>query len=304
MMFSDETNDEGGLILAHRSDTPGIKRALAAGRIQRLRRGAYTYLAGHQPDDQRRRALLQTIAVARQSRTPVVVSHESAALIWGLYTVYVPTLTHVIQSSRPSRNDAADVKRHCAALPPEDATSLDEVQVTSLTRTVLDCARTLPFREAVVICDAAHGQDLDLGALASRVRGIAGRPGAQRARMVLQHTRPGSESAGETLSRLEISAAGLPDPQLQVAVTTPCGRYRLDLGWPQWRVGIEFDGWMKYDRADSASVLFAEKQRENAIVAQGWTIVRLTFRDLREPQRLRRIVHDALRRAGWPGSTS
>ncbi|MFV0253674.1 MAG: hypothetical protein ACK5H2_10120 [Beutenbergiaceae bacterium] len=298
------STDLGGLLLTHREHSPELRRAIRAGVLERIRRGAY---APPQPEShaQRRiRAFQRIVAVAAGSRSPVVISHESAALLWGLPTLRIPIITHLIQPSPASGRDAADVKRHCLQLPDHERTIRERIPVTTLQRTVLDCARTLPLREAIVIADAALTGGLDPHALIKRVRTIAGRPGARRAREVTRLMRPGSESAGESLTRVALVEGGLPEPEVQLPVWTPFGSYRLDMGWREWQVGLEFDGKVKYSELtdDPAEVLFAEKERQNAIEAQGWILVRATFRDLRDPVRLCDLVGGVLRRAGWPAT--
>ncbi|NUQ31562.1 MAG: hypothetical protein HOP99_01850 [Dermatophilaceae bacterium] len=50
---------------------------------------------------------------------------------------------------------------------------------------------------------------------------------------------------------------------------------------------------MKY--ADGRrETLFAEKQREDALRRDGWTVVRVVWADLDDPERLRRRILDAL----------
>ena len=57
---------------------------------------------------------------------------------------------------------------------------------------------------------------------------------------------------------------------------------------------IEFDGRVKYATGDA---LWAEKQREDRIRGLGYEVVRLTWADLKNPERVRRLVDAAIRRA-------
>ena len=70
--------------------------------------------------------------------------------------------------------------------------------------------------------------------------------------------------------------------------------YRGDFLVSGTRVLVEFDGRLKYSDRDS---LFAEKQREDRIRSLGFEVVRITWSDLRDPARVRRLVDAAIARS-------
>lgn len=93
-----------------------------------------------------------------------------------------------------------------------------------------------------------------------------------------------SESPGETRTRLALVAAGLPAPRLQFEIPTAEGVFRADFAWPELMVILEFDGESKYfDYRPTPDVLLAERRRENALVVEGWTLVRARWADLSNP---------------------
>lgn len=73
---------------------------------------------------------------------------------------------------------------------------------------------------------------------------------------------------------------------------------RVDLAYPEWGVLIEFDGLVKYgdlpDGPDARAAVIAEKRREDRLRAAGFVVLRLTWKDLADRDRLRRLVSDAL----------
>jgi hypothetical protein len=81
----------------------------------------------------------------------------------------------------------------------------------------------------------------------------------------------------------EMHRAGLPAPDLQVPVRTRrCWRY-VDLGWPAQRVGLEFDGRIKYTGevgVGGVPALLAEKERQEELEEEGWRLVRASWRDV------------------------
>ena len=99
---------------------------------------------------------------------------------------------------------------------------------------------------------------------------------------------------GSVLGSLLI--AGLPKPTTQIPVRTRLGTFWGDLGWPEWRVLVEYDGRIKYEGGPDA--LLAEKRREDAIREAGWSVLRITAQDLRDPAGLAARV----RRLAPPGA--
>ncbi len=95
--------------------------------------------------------------------------------------------------------------------------------------------------------------------------------------------------------RLALIVGGLPRPAIQIRVAGRDGRLvgRVDLGYPESAVLIEFDGAIKYagtDRATSGrtgrgphEVVIAEKRREDRLRDLGFTVVRFAWSDLGDP---------------------
>lgn len=169
--------------------------------------------------------------------------------------------------------------------------------VTSLARTLVDCASSLPADRALVIADSG----LRLGASPEAVAAIlADRPGARgvaQARTVLALADGRAQSPGETLTRWALHEHEVPAPELQLEVVTRRGHYFLDLGWREWRLGLEFDGFVKYSGeygSTAAEVVFAEKQRQDAIEDEGWRLIRITWQDLHHPAALADRLRHAL----------
>ncbi|NCL75361.1 hypothetical protein AIIKEEIJ_02821 [Rhodococcus sp. YH1] len=110
-----------------------------------------------------------------------------------------------------------------------------------------------------------------------------------------------SGSPGESISRLRIRAAGLPDPVLQFEIRTAGGAFvaRTDFFREEFGVVGEFDGMGKYRSADpgaSAETVRREKLREDAIRAQGYEVVRWTWSELFHFDDVRARIDAAARR--------
>ena len=96
-----------------------------------------------------------------------------------------------------------------------------------------------------------------------------------------------SESPGESWTRLVLDGLGV-EAEQQVVIRDHDGRFvaRVDFLLPALRVVVEFDGAVKYEGADGRNALIREKRREDALRALGYRVVRLTWSDLRRPERV------------------
>lgn len=152
---------------------------------------------------------------------------------------------------------------------------------------------------AVVAADAALHRGLctleDIAEAADRL--APGLRGRRRVRRMLSSLDPRAESPGESITRLLLTALGVP-VRAQVEVRDPGGWLvgRVDF-LVAGRVIVEFDGALKYGGADGREALVAEKRREDRLRALGYAVVRLTWDDLRRPELVRARVLAALARA-------
>lgn len=67
--------------------------------------------------------------------------------------------------------------------------------------------------------------------------------------------------------------AGLPEPRQQHVVRLPGHRYLLDIAYPDRKMVIEYDGWDTHRTRNSFD---EDRVRANLLVANGWTMLRLT----------------------------
>ena len=251
--------------------------------MERLRYGAYRIPPPAAPprSAERSRALDVAIAVHRQLAAPHVLSHETAALCWGLRLWRTPARTHVIQSYRASGHASREIARHVLQLPGSHVTTRDGLPVTTLARTVVDCALTMHPLESLAVADAALRAGHDLRDAPGILAAAPARKGRARARWVLEHAEAGVDSVWETWLRYVCLRAGLPRPVTQAPVVTRIGEVHCDLGWPEWNVLAEFDGREKYrdgalrDDHDGTTELLREKARYDAIREAGYDPVRV-----------------------------
>lgn len=264
-----------------------IAVGLRSGDLVRLRRGAYVSGADLSGDSHRRAtelALAHVRAVVTQSTSAVVVSHLSAALLFGLPLVRLPDRVHVTQQVRPRSQRGSDVFRHTSHLTESEVCTLAGMRVTSLARTTIDCLRVLRGPAALVLADAALRAGLTADAAADALGRATGGRGVRNARGILSFADDGAESAGESYARAVLLGLGLPVPETQVRVDTVDGSFWADLGWREWRLLAEYDGRSKYgETAGARDALLKEKRREDVVRDEGWRMLRMTSDDTAGP---------------------
>lgn len=267
-------------------------------------RSAYWDALGH------RERIMHVLRTVTSKHPHWVLGGISAAAVWGLNETYIMhEHVHVMIDGHARTRDRGIYRFHHAANVTGEMR--DGVLVTSLIRTVFDCIRTLPFPEALAICDAAmRDHRLDPDELRRFIDDHPGYKGVRRARMVLSYADPRSENGGESIARAWFIVWGFAVPLLQHELRDPMtGRsrrvdylWRLDDG--RFVVG-ELDGREKYANpamlggGDAIDAVLAEKERESGIqlAYPRAVFVRFSFRQLMEQPGIVRRKLDA---AGVP----
>jgi hypothetical protein len=285
-------------LLALGFDDHEVRRAVRAGRLARVRHGAYTSGEVWRAADEEERHRLRGLAVL-ETHPEVVLSHISAALHHGLRVWNAPLdQVHVTRTDMLTSRRMGDVVHHVGELP--DAEEMPD-RCVDVVRAAVETASLLDVERAVVVLDSL----LHLG-FATEEQMIAAYeqrsrwPHSRKLQVAVRFARRGSQSVGESRLRWLCYVFGLPAPELQVPITGADGTtYYVDLAWPGQRVIVEFDGKVKY--ADppagrtAADVLFREKRREDMLrEATGWQVLRVTWWDLEHPQLLVARLRKAL----------
>lgn len=113
------------------------------------------------------------------------------------------------------------------------------------------------------------------------------RPGSLAASRAIEQVRVGADSVPETRLRLALIRAGLPEPQLQLALdpTDPYSQ-TTDLGYRSRRLAIQYDGVCHLDRIQQSRDI----RRNAAFALAGWTVLCANADDLQDG--FQRIVRD------------
>jgi hypothetical protein len=269
--------------------------------LVRVQRGTYVRSPAELPPDLAQRHRLTIAATVSGLRRTGFVSHTSAAVLHRLPVWNVELgRVHVLRRPPAGGSGSEHVHLHIARIDDEELTMVEDIVVTDVTRTVVDIARTQRFESAVVTADAALASGRTSARdLADRLASLGPVPGTRRAARVIAFADGGSESVGESRSRVLIHRLGLPAPDLQVRVLRADRSLvgRCDFGWRSHRTLGEFDGRVKYGRLlrpgqEAGDVVFEEKRREDELRDLRWQVVRWTWGDLSPGgvvgQRLRR----------------
>jgi hypothetical protein len=147
--------------------------------------------------------------------------------------------------NRRSRDKARGIILHSDTLDDDEACVRNGIRLTTPARTAFDLCRRKGLTAAVIRLDALmHATELkaaDVELLADRHRGMRG---LVQLRQALLMADGGAESPYETKTRPVLIGSGLPRPQTQIEVRNDWGAVmaRIDMGWEEWKVGVEFDG--------------------------------------------------------------
>jgi hypothetical protein len=197
-----------------------------------------------------------------------------------------------------SQHKTSGILLHAEHLRDDETSLLRGIPVTCPIRTAFDIGRRGPLVASVVHLDAllraTHTTAADIDVIVDRYRGARG---IVQLRKALRLADPGAESPQETKTRLLLVAAGIPPPETQIHVFD--GRYlvaRLDMGWQEWHVGVEFDGAQHWTDPRQRS---RDIERIAELEALGWRIIRVSGEMLRRrPRQFVERVRAALRAAG------
>lgn len=223
-------------------------RGVAGGHLHRIHRGVYAL--GHSALTERGRWMAAVLAAGEGA----VLSHLSAALLWGIIDRR-SELIHVLAADGGSRSRPGLAIHRTRHLPPEHRCEVDGIPVTSLHRTLLDCAALLPRKRLRYAVESADRMDLlDVRALVALCDASSGKKGAGiLRRFALEQRGAGhrSKSPPETTFLRLCLAHGLPEP----LVNSMLHGYEVDFYWPQARLVVEIDTYT-YHRS------WAQRQRD------------------------------------------
>ena len=252
-----------------------VARAVAAGRLHRLHRGVFA--VGHRDLSLHGKCLAAVLSCGPQA----LLSHHSAAWLWGLASWSPIPLSVTVSGSRAARSSIR--LRRARGLVAEDRDEIERIPVTAVPRTALDLAATLRDRQLLRLLERAEELQLfDLPRFDELLARSRGHPGTARLRRALASYRPPPFTRSGTERRfLElVVAAGLPRPTTGFVEAG----YELDVYWPEQRFAVELD---VYETHGSRQAFERDRERQEDLKLAGIEMVRITGLRLdREPQQV------------------
>ena len=182
-----------------------------------------------------------------------------------------------------------------------EAALVGGVPVTSAARTAFDLGRRPGLVAAVIAMDSlARATGLIADDVEPLLTAHQGARGTKQLRRALPLVDAGAESPQETRTRLVLIRGGLPRPQTQIVVRNMWGAVvaRIDMGWEQWLVGVEYDGPQHWT---DPRVRANDIERTAELERRGWRLVRVGADLLRNrPDVVVDRARRALLAAGYP----
>jgi very-short-patch-repair endonuclease len=248
-------------LLAAGLSSSAIGRRVDAGGFHPLYRGVYA--VGHCVVSRLGLWMAATLA------TGGVLSYRSAGALWcvrpwnGRIEITIPWR----KSERPG------LILHRAVLAPDEITTYQGIPVTTPARTLLDLAGVLERHQLQQAINEAERLRLE-GPQPNRHPTKRGTK-ALRTLAPPAHTKRDLEARFATF----LDDRRFPAPQTNTVIEG----HEVDCAWPAHRLIVELDGW-EYHRTRAA--FEADRRRDRRLVAAGWRVIRVTWRDLDEPGRL------------------
>jgi very-short-patch-repair endonuclease len=259
-----------------------IGRRAEAGALHRVFHGVY--LVGHEALAPLARESAALLAVGDGA----ILSHESAALAWGILDDYSADV-HVTVVARKLRSRAGLRIHRASTRPP--TRRRHGLLVTSPAQTLLDLAAAdSPHLEHAFI--EAHGRRLvSAPELATAIEQAGSRRGVRALRALIAANQTGfTKSKAEKKLRALLRAAGLPEPRTNVTLLG----HMVDCLWPEQRLVVEFDG---HGFHGHRRAFETDRRRDATLVANGYRVMRITWLQLtQEPYAVLANVASALAR--------
>lgn len=246
------------------------------------------------------------------------ISHTTAALVRGYPLPRALRLAPQLHVSVPrprravriagvrghSLELAAGQVEHLLVVAPSTRESLP-VPIVDEPFTLLTCATQLALPDLVALADAMLHRATVRGRPDPMLQALddsARRPGHARLARAAPLRRAGVRSRAETLLRLMMASAGLPEPVVAHSVQSTglsleTWVAEADLAWPAYRVLVEYEG---DEHRTSRRRFTTDVRRFDRYADEGWSAVRATRDDVfDDPRELMSRLARRLREGGW-----
>ena len=262
-----------------------LRARVADGRLHRVHRGVYSILPPPLSVPAR------WLAAALAYGPTAVVSHLTSAFLWDLVRPRGSVVHVTVPEAKRRRRNSIAV--HGMAIEPFERTFKQAIPVTSVARTLLDLAGSVPVHTLQRAYERAERlRLLDLRQVAAVLDAHPRRRGARRLRRLARYD---PSAAAQAASELElrfldlIRRAGLPMPQVNVLVEG----FLVDCYWPRAGLVVELDG---YEFHSGRREFQRDREKVTALQLAGLTVLPFTHHDVtRRPRSVVASVSGRLR---------
>ena len=240
------------------------------GRLHPVHRGVYA-IVGPRLLTQRGRWMAAVLA----GGPGTVLSFFAAAGLWSMRRSSRIEITVPRGGRRPRKG----IHLHHANLPADETTIHDGIPTTTVARTLLDLSAVVQrdeLRSAIRQAEQLRLTDrLWLGDLIER---YPRKPGVPTLKAVVEEAQRGMnvvKSELEERFQAFVIHAGLPLPSTNVLIES----YEVDCVWPEARLIVELDSRTHHAVAHAFE---EDRVRDRRLEANGWRVVRITWRQLHD----------------------
>jgi very-short-patch-repair endonuclease len=250
-----------------------ISARMQAGRLHRLHAGVYA--VGHRLVPKEGWWMAAVLA----SRPDALLSHHTAAALWGLRG-YSGGAIHVTVPQKSTSTKR--IRRHFSHVPSDERSVEEGVPVTSVHRTIFDLASTVLVDEVVaMVKEAEYLNRYDRLSLWDLLERYPGKRGSRKIQFALQRLK--EEPPGRKRSKLEERFAPflrryhLPLPRFNDLISLNGKNYEVDCHWPELGQIVELDGWQGHG---TKSAFREDRARDRALRVAGYSVIHLTWNQL------------------------
>jgi len=256
-----------------------IRSRIKLRRLILIHRGVYAL--GHAPEAPRDRAYAAVLACAPNG----VLSHGSAASLWGIYDRWWTPFEVIVETARRRPG----IRVHRAALAKADVRRHLGIRVTSPARTIFDIAPRLTDKALTrAVNELRIERLLKLEQLAELAARLPRHRGASRVKPLIETPRGPTRSELEDRFAAFAARFDLPPFEFNARVAG----YEVDVLFPAQRVIVELDG---FEFHGTRQAFEKDRERDATTLAAGYRTVRITWERLtdaaeREAARLNAIL--------------
>jgi hypothetical protein len=244
---------------------------VATRRLLVVHRGVYA------PGHRALRAEGHRLAAVLACGAGAVLSHRSAAAHWGLLAT---EQTRIDVTAPRSRDGVPGIRLHTSrSLDARDTTTREGIPITTIARTLLDLAATVPEgRLERALAQAERLQLYDHCAITDLLARSSGHRGKGALARATRQTPHLTRSELEVAFRKLVHRAGLPEPLGNFILDAPDHpRLEVDFYFPTRNLVVEIDGW---DTHKTKAAFKRDRRKDAALTSAGYRVMRFTYEDV------------------------